>query len=101
MASATSSRAASIAAQLQKGPTSLRLRHRELFDRPLVDGNKIVPWRPPIHEGNLIDRRLFRLNSPGRNRMPKCAKFPLALEHLPGRPNRPGTDNLSAVAPGF
>ncbi len=26
---------------------------------------------------------------------------PLALEHLPGRPNRPGTDNLSVVAPGF
>ena len=51
-------------AQLQKGPASLRLRHRELFGRPLVDGNKIVPWRPPIHEGNLIDRRLFLRSFP-------------------------------------
>jgi hypothetical protein len=51
---------------LQKGPASLRLRHRELFGRSLVDGNKIVPWRPPIHEGNLIDRRLFLRSFPLR-----------------------------------
>src|SRR5258707_13222542 len=51
-------------AQLQKGPASLRLRHRELFGRPLVDGNKIVPWRPPIREGNLVDRRLFLRSFP-------------------------------------